>query len=90
MKILKNTDFNVDCIAYLKAKTHRQPHYSSSGLRSSSPLQLIHSDLCGPFPPSEKDHDILYVVMGELVGAVKGYIFSVDLAIRLYNNDKVR
>jgi hypothetical protein len=29
-------------------------------------------------------------VMGELVGAVKGYIFSVDLAIRLYNNDKAR
>ena len=57
MKVLKDADFNADCIACLKAKTHRQPHYLSTGFRSSRPLELIHFDLCGPFSPFEKDHN---------------------------------
>lgn len=61
MKILQDADFSVDCIACMKAKTHRQPHYTATEFRSTRPLEMVHSDLCGYFPPSEKDQDIQYI-----------------------------
>ena len=39
---------NQQCEACVKAKMHRVPVPKASRNRSSRPLQLVHSDVCGP------------------------------------------
>ena len=41
-------DTNQQCEACAKAKMHREPVPKASRNRSSHPLQLVHSDVCGP------------------------------------------
>lgn len=42
--------FDFKCEECQIAKTKRQSHKAINGPRSRFPLELIHSDLCGPFP----------------------------------------
>lgn len=37
------------CEACALGKSHRQPHSTAPGTRASAPLELVHTDVCGPF-----------------------------------------
>src|SRR5277367_3916835 len=50
MKIKVRTTVGV-CEAYLQGKQHRQPSHQPV-TRAKEPLELIHSDLCGPIDPT--------------------------------------
>ena len=41
-----------DCDACLKSKAHQLPYPSQAQSRADHPGELIHTDVCGPFPPS--------------------------------------
>jgi transposase InsO family protein len=41
-----------DCTACMEGKLHALPHPEAAEHRAQRPLQLIHSDICGPMTPS--------------------------------------
>jgi hypothetical protein len=44
--VLGNPGF---CEACVQAKIHRLPYHCSNFVRATRPLQIVHSDVCGPF-----------------------------------------
>jgi len=55
------------CVGCTKGKQHRQP-FQDAEHKSTSPLQLIHSDLCGPFPVSLGGNKYFGTVLDDFTG----------------------
>src|ERR1700678_3781833 len=43
-----------DCDACLKSKAHQLPYPSQAQTRAEHPVELIHTDVCGPFPSNRE------------------------------------
>jgi hypothetical protein len=59
IRIRENQDQKL-CIPCLKGKMHRK--YNRTSTRSSKKLELIHSDLCGPFPIRSISKSVYFII----------------------------
>ncbi|KIO22572.1 hypothetical protein M407DRAFT_46719, partial [Tulasnella calospora MUT 4182] len=44
------------CDACLRGKHSRSPFPTSGRSRATKPLELVHTDICGPFPPTREGY----------------------------------
>jgi hypothetical protein len=59
IRIQENQDQKL-CIPCLRGKMHRK--YNKTSTRASKKLELIHSDLCGPFPIRSISKSVYFII----------------------------
>jgi len=63
------------CEPCLAGKMHSKP-FPSSPSRASRPLELVHSDLCGPFPQTKEGHKYWVTYIDDCTGLRAAYLLK--------------